>query len=219
MKKYVCSICGYIYDEAEGIPGAGIAPGTPWEKLPEDWVCPLCGADKSQFHELQAEPAKVPQEEQSLEEEDLRELSIEEMSAVFSNLSRGCEKQYMEEEQKLFGQLADYYAGLMPSQPEQSFEELLQKINQDLEQVPELRRTAETAADRGALRVLVWSEKVTRILASLLTRYQKEGPDFIAKTKVYVCDICGFIYVGDEPPAVCPVCKVPSLKILELERR
>ncbi|HNX62166.1 MAG TPA: rubredoxin [Candidatus Limiplasma sp.] len=51
MKKYVCGVCGYIYDEAEGIPDDGIAPGTKWADLPEDWVCPLCGADKSEFEE------------------------------------------------------------------------------------------------------------------------------------------------------------------------
>jgi rubredoxin len=51
MKKYVCSVCGYIYDEAEGIPDDGIAPGTKWVDLPEDWVCPLCGAAKSEFEE------------------------------------------------------------------------------------------------------------------------------------------------------------------------
>ncbi len=51
MKKYVCMICDYIYDEAIGIPDAGIAPGTKWEELPDDWVCPLCGAAKSEFKE------------------------------------------------------------------------------------------------------------------------------------------------------------------------
>ena len=51
MKKYVCGVCGYIYDEAEGIPDDGIAPGTKWADLPEDWVCPLCGAAKSEFEE------------------------------------------------------------------------------------------------------------------------------------------------------------------------
>lgn len=51
MKKYECTLCGYIYDEAAGIPDAGIAPGTKWESLPEDWVCPLCGAAKSDFEE------------------------------------------------------------------------------------------------------------------------------------------------------------------------
>jgi len=49
MKKYVCSVCGYIYDEADGIPEDGIAPGTQWAELPADWVCPLCGAAKSEF--------------------------------------------------------------------------------------------------------------------------------------------------------------------------
>ena len=47
--KYVCDLCGYIYDEAAGIPDEGIAPGTKWADVPEDWVCPLCGADKSYF--------------------------------------------------------------------------------------------------------------------------------------------------------------------------
>ena len=47
--KYVCDICGYIYDEAEGEPDNGIAPGTKWEDLPEDYVCPLCGVGKDQF--------------------------------------------------------------------------------------------------------------------------------------------------------------------------
>ena len=51
MKKYVCSVCGYVYDEAAGDPDSGIAPGTKWESLPEDWVCPLCGAAKSDFSE------------------------------------------------------------------------------------------------------------------------------------------------------------------------
>lgn len=51
MKKYVCTICGYEYDPAVGDEDNGIAPGTPFEDLPEDWVCPLCGADKSAFEE------------------------------------------------------------------------------------------------------------------------------------------------------------------------
>ena len=51
MKQYVCSVCGYIYDEAAGIPDDGIAPGTLWADLPEDWVCPLCGAGKDEFEQ------------------------------------------------------------------------------------------------------------------------------------------------------------------------
>jgi rubredoxin len=49
MKKYVCNECGYIYDPAEGDPDADIAPGTAFEDLPEDWVCPVCGAPKDKF--------------------------------------------------------------------------------------------------------------------------------------------------------------------------
>ena len=52
MDKYRCVICDYIYDPAEGDQGSGIAPGTAFEDLPEDWVCPLCGADKSNFEKI-----------------------------------------------------------------------------------------------------------------------------------------------------------------------
>lgn len=47
--KYVCNVCGYIYDPAAGDPGNGIKPGTEFEDLPDDWVCPECGVGKDQF--------------------------------------------------------------------------------------------------------------------------------------------------------------------------
>ena len=46
MKMYICIICGWVYDEKEGWPEEGIAPGTKWEDVPDDWVCPDCGASK-----------------------------------------------------------------------------------------------------------------------------------------------------------------------------
>lgn len=49
MAKYICSVCGFIYDEADGYPEGDIAPGTKWEDVPEDFVCPLCGATKDLF--------------------------------------------------------------------------------------------------------------------------------------------------------------------------
>ena len=49
MDKYVCTVCGYIYDPALGDPENGVAVGTAFEDLPDDWVCPVCGADKDQF--------------------------------------------------------------------------------------------------------------------------------------------------------------------------
>ena len=48
-KKYVCEICGWVYDPAVGLPEEGIAPGTPFEDLPEDFVCPDCGVGKEDF--------------------------------------------------------------------------------------------------------------------------------------------------------------------------
>lgn len=49
MKRYQCMLCGFIYDEAQGLPEEGIAPGTKWEDIPEDWACPDCGAQKIDF--------------------------------------------------------------------------------------------------------------------------------------------------------------------------
>ncbi len=51
MKKYVCNVCGYIYDEELGDPSNDIAPGTKWEDLPDDFACPLCGVGKDDFSE------------------------------------------------------------------------------------------------------------------------------------------------------------------------
>jgi len=49
MQKYVCTACGYVYDPAVGDPDSGIAPGTPFSDLPDDWVCPVCGVGKEDF--------------------------------------------------------------------------------------------------------------------------------------------------------------------------
>ena len=49
MDKYECSVCGYVYDPEEGDPPNGVKPGTAFENLPEDWVCPICGAPKEAF--------------------------------------------------------------------------------------------------------------------------------------------------------------------------
>ncbi|HHN46162.1 MAG TPA: rubredoxin [Planctomycetes bacterium] len=49
MQKYVCDICGYVYDPAKGDPSNNVPAGTPFDKLPDDWVCPVCGAPKDDF--------------------------------------------------------------------------------------------------------------------------------------------------------------------------
>ncbi len=52
MKKYKCTICGYVYDPERGDPESNVNPGTAFEELPENWVCPICGADKDQFEQV-----------------------------------------------------------------------------------------------------------------------------------------------------------------------
>lgn len=49
MDRYVCTVCGFVYDPAEGDPDHGVPAGTAWKDVPEDYVCPMCGADKSMF--------------------------------------------------------------------------------------------------------------------------------------------------------------------------
>ena len=51
LMKYICTVCGWIYDPEKGDPDSGIAPGTAFEDLPEDWVCPECGASKEVFEQ------------------------------------------------------------------------------------------------------------------------------------------------------------------------
>jgi rubredoxin len=49
MERYVCTICGYVYDPEQGDPDNGVEPGTNWEDVPDDWECPVCGAKKEDF--------------------------------------------------------------------------------------------------------------------------------------------------------------------------
>ena len=53
MKVYMCVICGFLYEEAKGLPEQGIAPGTRWEDIPPTWTCPDCGASKDEFEMIE----------------------------------------------------------------------------------------------------------------------------------------------------------------------
>lgn len=208
MKQYVCSICGYVYDEA--VSG-------PWEALPADWKCPICKAGKEAFRVR--EPA--PESQARVEKPHVEtELSPMEMSIICSNLARGCEKQYLFPQMEAFQKLADFFRSQVTPPAQASREDLLKLVQQDLAAgFPYGKDTATAASDRGALRCQVWSEKVTRMLQSLLTQYAAEGEAMLRHTGVWVCSVCGFVYVGEEPPQLCPVCKVPAWKFDRMERR
>ena len=53
MAKYECTVCGYVYNPEEGDPDSGIAPGTAFEDIPDDWECPLCGVSKDMFEKIE----------------------------------------------------------------------------------------------------------------------------------------------------------------------
>lgn len=211
MNKWICSICGYIYDESK--------EGTPFAQLPDTWVCPLCGAGKTSFAPEVREKPKAPAAPVRIEE-DWEQLSPGALAALCSNLARGCEKQYKEQEAALFGELAAFFAAAAPDEPEGDTERLAALFQNDLQEgYPALRSSAQAVSDRGTQRICVWGEKVTNILYSLLRRYQKEGSAFLKDTQVWVCTVCGFVYVGDQAPQLCPVCRVPAWKFEKVEGR
>lgn len=209
--KYVCQICGYVYDDAK--------EKVPFAELPDDWKCPLCGAAKSDFKpEANGDEKKVVTAIEPMEA-DLEKLSAGQLEALCSNLARGCEKQYKQEEAGLFRQLADYFTAVVPEVNDASVEKLAKELQTDADNYAAVRATADANADRGAARVCVWGEKVTRMLSSLVNRYLNEGEAMLKDTNIWVCTTCGFVYIGDTPPELCPVCKVPDWKFEKIEGR
>ena len=209
--KYICQICGYVYDDAK--------EKVPFAELPDDWKCPLCGAAKSDFKpEANGDEKKVVTAIEQVEA-DLEKLSAGQLAALCSNLARGCEKQYKQEEADLFKQLADYFTAVVPAVNDASVEKLAKELQTDADNYAAVRATADANADRGAARVCVWGEKVTRMLSSLVNRYLNEGEAMLKDTNIWVCTTCGFVYIGDTPPELCPVCKVPDWKFEKIEGR
>ena len=209
--KYICQICGYVYDDAK--------EKVPFAELSDDWKCPLCGAAKSDFKpEANGDEKKVVTAIEQVEA-DLEKLSAGQLAALCSNLGRGCEKQYKQEEADLFKQLADYFTAVVPAVNDASVEKLAKELQTDAENYAAVRATADANADRGASRVCVWGEKVTRMLSSLVNRYLNEGEAMLKDTNIWVCTTCGFVYIGDTPPELCPVCKVPDWKFEKIEGR
>jgi len=150
-------------------------------------------------------------------------VSVEEISAICSNLAKGCEKQRLVPEMEAFNTLAafykyraDYEKDAEHFQDVEHLQDAAEMLAQDLEHgFLSAKKSAEENSDRGALRSLVWSEKVSNMIKNLLDRYMEEGEDIFTYSNIYVCDICGFIYLGDSLPDVCPVCKVPKYKMIE----
>ena len=215
--RYVCKICGYVYDEAK--------EKTPFESLPDTWKCPLCGAAKSDF-----EPESVGQ-----------------LSALCSNLARGCEKQYKAEESELFRELADYFAAITPPVEDADGEKSALQIAEETELdglyrlMTALAKSKRLVAEdimREAGYMFPQSDNTHRLLEKLISgpptpefpvETAKKNMDRIpnnekrevekgaTKMTKWVCTVCGYIHEGEQPPEQCPVCKQPAEKFKKAE--
>ena len=203
--RYICQICGYVYDdEKEDIP---------FKELPDDWRCPMCKAPKSMFAP-EGERKEEKREKRKPAEDKPDKLSLTALSALFSNLARGAEKQYRKSDAALFKKIADYFSEIAPPISDASLDALEKAVEGNIDSsYPDAKAAADSDKDRGAMRACVWGEKTERIIKSLLDRYRAEGEKMLsAGDEIWVCSICGFIYIGKEPPEICPVCKVPAWK-------
>ena len=211
--KYVCTVCGFVHDEE--------AEKFSFSSLPPQWTCPRCGAEKAMFDPLEEKNERKYEcsgNESTEQGQGETKLSYGVLAAIFSNLARGCEKQYKPSQAELFAKIAAFYTSLSDDDTDASSESLEAAIGQDISLTyPAARKTAEENKDRGALRICTWGEKVTRIARSLLSQYRKGGEELLRESEVWLCTVCGFVYIGSKPPELCPVCKVPSWKFKSVD--
>ena len=149
------------------------------------------------------------------------------VSLIFSNYEQSSEKLKRPHLTKLFNLLSRSFEIQARNQHSQGgkqkpvdqllggFQDLLQedlKTNYSSEE-----KSAEEAKNRGVLRNVTWGRKVTTIQSSLIKRFLKsEGTIVKENQKIFLCEACGFIGVGDSPPDVCPICKAPSMRFVSL---
>ena len=146
MRKFQCAVCNFVYDESAGLPEKGIKPGTKWEDVPSDFVCPMCSASKSAFKEMVEtihDPASVSKVNNT-HFENRKELSANEISAVCSSLAKCCEKQQLLTEMKAFNSIADYFRTVENTKNEKSSEDILRVSGYMLPQSAEVRELLES---------------------------------------------------------------------------
>ncbi|MFW5780192.1 MAG: rubredoxin, partial [Bacillota bacterium] len=176
-KKYICSVCGYVYDEEKGLKEKNIPPATKWADIPDDFVCPLCNAAKDAFEEQKLRPSSDKEsqinKDLDFDKPNREKLSYGELSVICSNYAKGLIKQYLPEQAALFDDLAKYFD--KKSKTEKGvFSDILSLADKDINQyIPQAKPQTQNDGDRGGLRALVWSEKVTKMLSSLIKQYQK----------------------------------------------
>ena len=138
------------------------------------------------------------------------------LSAIFSNLSKAAERQQLPETSERYRNLADSYHQ-KSSQPT-DLSTMKSKIEESLAGTyPLVQKRAEEVEDRGVLRALKWGEKVTTIQKALITRFVSKGDELIEGKDFFICEACGFIFLGTESPKICPVCKAPESRFSKVQ--
>ncbi|MFA5570860.1 MAG: rubredoxin-like domain-containing protein [Sphaerochaetaceae bacterium] len=140
------------------------------------------------------------------------------MSAIYSNAAKAAEKQMRFEEATLFSDLSAHFDGKSEKKSATSIDEVKPFITEDLTSLyKEAEALALKEGERGVLRCTTWGKKVTAIHKSLLDRYEKQGDALLEGNNVYVCEACGFINVSPAVPQICPICKAPASRFLQIK--
>ncbi len=224
MKKYKCTICGYIYDPAQGDSTQGIAPGTPFEALPADWKCPKCKKSKEVFQAIE-EPKSNPYAGTQTEKNLMAAFAGEsEARNKYTYFASKAKKEGFEQIAALFLQTADNekeHAKLW-------FKELngigstaenlaAAAAGENYEWTDMYEGFARTAEAEGFKELAEKFRGVAAIEKHHEERYRAllhnvEAQEVFAKSevKVWECRNCGHIVVGTNAPDVCPVCNHPQ---------
>ena len=151
-----------------------------------------------------------------MSEEKVASFSRPALSVIFSNIAKAAGKQQLSEKEGLFNALANKFR--TPESEEGEFQDFKDLINKDLSSnYPELQSKAEKVGARGVLRAIRWGQKVSTLQKSLVDRYTAKGEALTENKELYVCEACGFIYLGMKVPEICPVCKAPKSRFSSIK--
>ncbi|MBP3763548.1 MAG: rubredoxin [Bacteroidales bacterium] len=224
MKKYKCTVCGYVYDPAQGDPTQNIAPGTAFEALPADWKCPKCKQGKDKFapvEEPKTNPYAGTQTEKNLQAAFAGESQARNKYTYFASKAK---KEGFEQIAALFLQTADNekeHAKLWFKELNgigSTAENLLAAAEgENYEWTDMYEDFARTAEAEGFPELAKKFRGVGEIEKHHEERYRAllhnvEAQEVFAKSevKVWECRNCGHIVVGTKAPDVCPVCNHPQ---------
>jgi predicted Zn-ribbon and HTH transcriptional regulator len=142
----------------------------------------------------------------------MKEWNSMSLSIIYGNLAKAAGKQQDAAAAARYGEHAQHFRREESSAGGPGgVGDLAGLLQRDLEEsVPAAFEAAKQTGDRGALRALTWGEKVLKIQKSLLDRFVKQGEELLDGKELFVCQACGFIYLGVEAPGICPVCKAPA---------